>query len=549
MSMSELVRRRGKSRGMAVLRRNWLVALLAATFLVTIVALGGAIRTTAEAAPHFAEAPGAWARLADGGGMHAYPEFMGPVYSANASAAQAYPTVASRDDASTESEAGFEAVWLARMTVGYASDSNTTYWGYMPGQSSTPGALDSDWFQYEGQTFVIQNLFLQQVRGGITQLVLNTDQRLPDELVFQAGVEEFRVRDALALGANNNIHAWRLESGLGWNEGETFQVGLWQVFEFGSQEGAPCEGPEPLNSLPANARVDGTIAVGESLIGEITAIGQFKFFKLLLEPGKEYRLDMQGAATGRGTLSDPWISGINGAFQTPYGPQLQPVWYDEEGRSSTSLQLPSGQEVLLDQYGRMYAVGVGEAGETIARAVMGANDDGGKGFNARLFLVNFPGEEYRIAVSGSQNPSPLGTFTISLTDVSQDDYSADSGNEGALSVGGFVAGNLEVPGDVDWFAVDLVANTAYRVIVEGLETGDSPLGQPRLAGIFESGSQSISGTSADLEGLGSNRNNSPEFTPSSDGVYYIAVASFRPYMPNRSTLPAGPYRLSIEAES
>ena len=190
----------------------------------------------------------------------------------------------------------------------------------MPGQSSTPGALDSDWFQYEGQTFVIQNLVLQQMRGGITQLVLNTDRRLPDELVFQAGDEEFRVSDALALGANNNIPAWRLDSRLGWNEGETFQVGLWRVFEFGSQEGAPYEGPEPLNSLPADSHVDGTIAAGESLNGEITASGQFKFFKLLLEHGKRYRLDMQGAATGRGTLSDPWISGINGAFQTPTAP-------------------------------------------------------------------------------------------------------------------------------------------------------------------------------------------------------------------------------------
>ena len=94
-----------------------------------------------------------------------------------------------------------------------------------------------------------------------------------------------------------------------------------------------------------------------------------------------------------------------------------------------------------------------------------------------------------------------------------------------------------------------MANTAYRVIFEGLEPGESPLGQPRLAGIFESGSQSISGSPNDLEGLGSNRDTSLEFTPTSDGVYYIAVASFRPCMPNRSTLPAGPYRLSIEAES
>ena len=59
MTISQWNRGRGKNKGLAPLRCNWLVALLAATFLVNIVALGGAIRTTAEAASHFAEAPGA----------------------------------------------------------------------------------------------------------------------------------------------------------------------------------------------------------------------------------------------------------------------------------------------------------------------------------------------------------------------------------------------------------------------------------------------------------------------------------------------------------
>ena len=244
----------------------------------------------------------------------------------------------SDEEAPFASRAGFEAVWIARLTAGYASDSTTTYWGYLPGQSSNPGTLDSDRFQYEGRTFVIQNLVLQQVRGGIVQLVLNTDRPLPEELVFQAGSREFPVSESLKLGANRNIHAWRLDEGLGWNEGDMFQVALWQVVEVSTQELGTYDGPESLNVLPDGTHVDGTIAAGETFSGEITAKGQFKFIKLVLEPGRKYRIDMLGAATDDGTLSDPWISGINGAFQSPAGPALEPVWYDEQGQDFNILQ-------------------------------------------------------------------------------------------------------------------------------------------------------------------------------------------------------------------
>ena len=79
-----------------------------------------------------------------------------------------------------------------------------------------------------------------------------------------------------------------------------------------------------------------------------------KEHKLIIKPGNMYRIDMRGEATGDGTLSDPWISGIHGAFDTPHGVRMQPVWHDEEGRVSTDITWPLGENFVLDPYGRYY---------------------------------------------------------------------------------------------------------------------------------------------------------------------------------------------------
>ena len=195
----------------------------------------------------------------------------------------------------------------------------------------------------------------------------------------------------------------------------------------------------------------------------------------------------------------------------------------------------------------MYALYDREGEETVVRALMGANDDGGQGFNARLFLVNFPGDEYLIAVSGSPNPSPVGTFIVSLTDVSEDDYSADESRAGALPVGGSADGRLEAPGDVDWFAVDLSANTTYRIQVTGAGSNGDSLEQPRLKGIYDGGGLLIPGAGNLDDGGSGARTTNVEFTPLSDGAHYIAVAGISPYLPNRSSTLTGAYRLGVEA--
>ena len=173
---------------------------------------------------------------------------------------------------------------------------------------------------------------------------------------------------------------------------------------------------------------------------------------------------------------------------------------------------------------------------------MGANDDGGEGFNSRLFLVNFPAREYVIMASGSPNPTPVGTFTISLTDVSEDDCPADATMLGEVVVGGSAPGFLEAPGDVDWFSVQLTAQTDYEIEVRGAANGAATPGQPTVVEIYNS--MGLPHVTAENYVP----NNAVEFSPPTDGIFYVAVTS-APFSPYRSTLPAGASDLSVIANS
>ncbi len=445
------------------------------------------------------------------------------------------------------SHAGFEAVWMARVTVGMATDGTTTILGYSSSMSPQLGDLDIHSFTYAGESYVVDNLVLQQVSGVLIQVVLSLNQRLPDGWYFQAKSGEYAVQDSLVLGSGQNIHAWRLDSLPDWTEGETIQVALWRDIGPQGQEGEPFQGPEFVDTLPGLSHPDRTLSADDTLPGEIEESGQFISYKLVFEPGKAYRLDMKGEASGDGTLSDPWVSGIRGAFQTEHGIEMQPVWYDELGRNSTDITWPDGESFVLDQNGRYFTVGTDSNGDPVLRPPMGANDDGGEGFNSRLFLVNFPAREYEIVVSGSPNPSPVGTFTISLADVSEDDYGADAENAGELSVGEAASGELEVPGDADWFAVELTEGTRYEVSVKGRATGDGTLAQARLAGIYDSNGTLIPGTANNFGSSFGSSNATLDFTPGADGVYYIAAAGLSPYRPNRSDIPVGSYTVGITA--
>ena len=127
-------------------------------------------------------------------------------------------------------------VWATFMTVGMATDGNTTYTGYMPGAVlGTEGSLGHTSFTYGDTDYTVLALFHQQANGGIQQVVLSADQQLPEYLVFYAGDHEFKVSESLTMGADQNIHVWRVDSGPNWSEGQRVIVALLEELGGGQQ--------------------------------------------------------------------------------------------------------------------------------------------------------------------------------------------------------------------------------------------------------------------------------------------------------------------------
>ena len=87
-----------------------------------------------------------------------------------------------------------------------------------------------------------------------------------------------------------------------------------------------------------------------------------------------------------------------------------------------------------------------------------------------------------------------GTYTLSVTemDFDDDDLSADTMTMGSVVVGGSAKGTVETPYDRDWFAVQLVAGTSYRIDLKGYDTGNGTTWNTFLAGIHDSNGDLIS---------------------------------------------------------
>ncbi|WP_211101322.1 hypothetical protein, partial [Niveispirillum sp. SYP-B3756] len=110
-----------------------------------------------------------------------------------------------------------------------------------------------------------------------------------------------------------------------------------------------------------------------------------------------------------------------------------------------------------------------------------------------------------------------------MTDVVQDDYTANTSTTGTLAIGGQAAGVLGATNDEDWFAVDLTAGTAYEFSGSYSDGG--------------SGTTSLSLVLRDAAGSYINyASGTSGFTPTSSGRYYLDVHGWR----------AGNYTLSAK---
>ncbi len=250
------------------------------------------------------------------------------------------------------------------------------------------------------------------------------------------------------------------------------------------------------DDFAADTRTAGAVAVGGSTTGELEHGDDRDWFKVTLEAGKTYQVDLKGSATGDGTLADPNLSGIYDANGKP----IDATW----------------------------------------------NDDGGTGRNSRVTFTADRSGTYYIEADASTDYSGdispwMGTYTLSVAEVTDDaasesrttgtagtvdpadDFAADTGTAGAVAVGGSATGEIEAARDRDWFAVTLEAGTTYVVDLKGRKTGDGTLRDPYLFGIHDADGARLAGTRDDNGGAG--RNSRLTFTPDESGTYHVAAGA------------------------
>ena len=243
-----------------------------------------------------------------------------------------------------------------------------------------------------------------------------------------------------------------------------------------------------------------TVTVGGSAAGNIRRPSQVDWFAVALVAGTTYRIDIQGSWTGNGTLRDTRIAAICN---------------------------PSGD--LIDGM---------------------ANDNSGRDLEAsRTFDAATTGTYHIGATVGEYSLLSTGTYKVYVTPVGADDYSADATTTGSVSVGSRTRGEIETPGDVDWFAVTFSANTFYTLYLYSGDyrdgSSDRKDGLDRLLdfeairGVYSSDGSLFEYAYDDAWG---DDCTFVEFYATYEGTYYIAVGTVE------GTPNTGDYWISVERD-
>ena len=232
---------------------------------------------------------------------------------------------------------------------------------------------------------------------------------------------------------------------------------------------------EVADDHPAGPDTAALVAVDGSSTGAVDYGGDVDWFAVPLVAGRHYRIDLEGTSTGQGSLEDPRLYGL----------------YDADGNPVEGA---------------------------------GSDDDGGEGYNSHLEFSAPGTATYHIAAGA--HATHTGSYRLSVREVT-DDYPATTATGAVVQVGGSATGEIETPGDTDWFAVELSAGREYLIDLEGWRTDGGSLEDPVLSGIYTADGTLIDGAGDDDGGEGLNSRVS--FEAPETGTYYIAAGAYEDY--------------------
>ena len=143
-----------------------------------------------------------------------------------------------------------------------------------------------------------------------------------------------------------------------------------------------------------------------------------------------------------------------------------------------------------------------------------------------LARVEFTPEDdgtYYIAATGEAHE--WGSYELTVIDITEDadEHPADRSTTGRVIVGIPVTGKIDFNRDVDWFKLNISAETRYQIDLEGQETDSGSLRDPLLLGVYDADGNYISGTRNDDGGEVFNARISRTLKV---GIYYVAVGAF-----------------------
>ena len=211
----------------------------------------------------------------------------------------------------------------------------------------------------------------------------------------------------------------------------------------------------------------------------INPVSEADWFRVELVAGKRYQIDLEGAPTDRGTLTDPHLFNLYNAAATEIS-------------------------------------GTGNGG-------------GGVGVNARVdFTPNADGTYF---VRAAAWLLATGTYTLSVIELgangaseADSDFPITTSTSGEVDVGGSVTGTVDRSFDTDWFGVELVEGKRYQIDLEGADTGRGTLTDPHLYSMADAGGNNISDTGNADDGVGNNAR--IIFTPTTNGTHFVRTAAW-----------------------
>ena len=346
---------------------------------------------------------------------------------------------------------------------------------------------DQDWFAVDlegGKRYQIDLEGVPTGRGTLSDPVL---QAIRNSSGFVESLDTFN--DDGGVGVNSRTTYTPVTTGTHYlvASGVTGSVGTYtlSVIYLGANGASEAD-----TDFAEDNTTSGRVEVGASATGNIGGLADYDWFRVDLQAGKTYQIDLEGEPTGRGTLADTLLESIRYSFGTA---------------------IPDTTNDDLD----------------------------GTSLNSRVtFTPTVAGTYYIVAFSGTA--SGTGTYTLSVRDVTppddSDDLPGDTTLTGEVDVGGSATGNIDIVSDEDWFRIDLEAGKRYQIDLEGADTGRGTLVDPHLTNIRDSSDAEILDTFDDDGGVGVNAR--IIYTPATTGTYYL-VAS------NALNTTPGTYTLSV----